>query len=123
MYGSIFLMSLLKVVVTAAIAVFFSLFATSQVSALVFTFSFWIAGHFGPEIQFLLSKLSPGFSQKFAQAVVSILPNFQYLNFRDAFSVAGFQGFSFMGWAFLYSVSYAAFFLAFGSFLFSKKEF
>jgi Cu-processing system permease protein len=123
-YPVLIFMSAAKVVICTSVAVFFSLFATSSVSALVFTGCFWIAGHFGPEIGYLLKKTASGGAMLFIyRALLRILPNFQYLNFRDLYSIPGFAGFSFMGWAILYTVGYSAVFVAGSALLFSRKEF
>src|SRR5262249_41539744 len=53
-YSTLVLMSIGKVLISAAMALFFSLFATSQVSALVFTGFFWVAGHFVSEVNFMI---------------------------------------------------------------------
>lgn len=122
-YPLLLLMSISKMFITASLALFFSLFATSSVSALVFTAFFWIAGHFGPELAFLIKKSTSGFIQSVAKAVSLVFPNFQFLNFRDLFEVPGFSGVHFIGWALLYSFGYAAIFIVLSSILFSKKEF
>lgn len=122
-YPTLVLMSMAKVWVTSAIAVFFSLFATSAVSALVFTGFFWVAGHFSSELAFVIDKTISGPARVVTRLASSVFPNFQYFNFRDTFAIPQFPGFEFMGWAFLYGVAYAAFFLILASFLFSRKEF
>lgn len=123
-YPTLILMSLAKMFVTAAIALFFSLFATSPVSALIFTSCFWIAGHFGPELSFMISKsFSKGLPQTFVHGVGMILPNFQYFNFRDMYAIPRFPGYEFMGWALLYGLGYAGFFITLSSILFKRKEF
>ena len=118
------LMSLGKMLITAAIALFFSLFASSQVSALVFTGAFWIAGHFGSEMKFLIDRsVEPGLVRSLTAGVLAIIPNFQYLNFRDAFRLPGFSGWEFMGTSLLYGASYAGIFLVLSTLWFSRKEF
>ncbi len=123
-YPVLILMSGAKMMICAAIAVFFSLFATSSVSALIFSGCFWIAGHFGPEMTFLLKERA-GSGPVFVamKMVLNVLPNFQYLNYRDHYSIPGFDGYSFLLWALLYSAGYSLFFLAASALLFSRKEF
>lgn len=124
LYPTLVFMSMAKMFITAAVALFFSLFATSPVSALVFTGCFWIAGHFGPELSFMINKtFQKGIPQSLAHAVGMILPNFQYFNFRDMYATPGFDGYGFLGWALLYGVGYAGFFLTLSSILFKRKEF
>lgn len=123
-YPTLILMSMAKMFITAAIALFFSLFATSSVSALVFTSCFWIAGHFGQEMDFMIRKsVSTGFARTVVSTVASVLPRFQYLNFRDTYAIPQFPGYQFMGSALLYALAYTGFFLALSSYLFSRKEF
>jgi len=113
-----------KMLITAAIALFFSLFASSQVSALVFTGSFWIAGHFGSELRFLIDRtVEGGVAKSIVLAAASILPNFQYFNFRDTYAIPHFAGFEFIGTALFYGLGYAGFFLALSTVWFSRKEF
>lgn len=123
-YPTLILMSMAKMLITAAIAIFFSLFATSSVSALVFTGCFWVAGHFSTELSFMIDKVASGGPLRLlVKAVAGVLPNFHYLNFRDAYAIPGFPGYEFMGWALLYTVAYTGFFLVLSSLLFSRKEF
>jgi len=123
-YPALVFMSMMKMFVTAAIALFFSLFATSAVSALVFTGCFWIAGHFGPELSFMIDKALNGRAiGAVVHAVAHILPNFQYFNFRDFYAIPNFPGFEFLGTAIIYGVAYAGIFLALSSLLFERKEF
>jgi len=122
-YPLIIAMSIGKMFMTTAIALFFSLFATSSVSALIFTVSFWVAGHFGTELAFLIDTSFKGVAAILVHFISWILPNFQYFNFRDIFSFPNFSGYQYVGKAWMYGVGYASFFLALSSFLFSKKEF
>jgi ABC-type transport system involved in multi-copper enzyme maturation permease subunit len=116
-------LSIFKMVITAAVAIFFSLFATSSVSALVFTGCFWVAGHFGPEIAFMIKRSFPGAMGKVIQAIALALPNFQYFNLRDMHAIPGFHVQAFLAWAILYGVAYTGFFLVMSALLFSRKEF
>ncbi|MFN0117825.1 MAG: ABC transporter permease [Elusimicrobiota bacterium] len=122
-YPILVFMSIAKIFVTISIALFFSLFASSSVSALVFTSFFWVSGHFSSEISFLMKNISSDIIRYAFKFISWVLPNFHYFNFRDHFSVAGFSGYSSLGWVFLYSVGYAGFFLSLSTYLFSKKEF
>lgn len=122
-YPALVAMSLLKMVVTTSIAVFFSLFATSAVSALVFTGFFWISGHFGSELSFVIERSFSGGTQAVIKTLSWIIPNFQFLNFRDSYAIPGFPGFEFIQWAVLYALAYAGAYLALSTALFSRKEF
>ena len=122
-YPVLLLMVGAKMLVTAAIALFFSLFASSQVSSLVFTGSFWIAGHFGSEIHFLIDRsVHGGVIRNIAKAIFAILPNYQYFNYRDTFTAPG-ASFSSVPFALIYGLSYTGFLLALSILWFSRKEF
>jgi len=112
----------LKVVVCTALALFFSLFSSSAVSSVVFTFFFWILGHFGPELKFLMEKSASPATALLVKGVLFLVPNFQLLNYRDVFHVTG-AGFAHAGAAAGYAFFYTAACLALSVALFSKKEF
>jgi ABC-type transport system involved in multi-copper enzyme maturation permease subunit len=123
-YPTLVFMSMGKMLVTAAVALFFSLFATSQVSALVFTGCFWVAGHFLTELNYLIYRsFKGGLAGRVLHWVFYVFPNFQIFNFRDTYAIPGFPGYEFIGWAVLYSVAYTGFFIILSSILFSRREF
>jgi ABC-type transport system involved in multi-copper enzyme maturation permease subunit len=122
-YPLLVTMSVLKMVITSALAVFFSLFATSPVSALVFTGGFWVAGHFTQEMAFMMGRVFKGPMANVVGFISHVIPNYQYLNFRDTFMIPHNPTMDFLGWAFLYAFAYTAFFLILSSIWFSKKEF
>jgi Cu-processing system permease protein len=111
----------LKVLVITALALFFSLFSTSAVSSVVFTFFFWVLGHFGSELRFLAEK-SGAAAAAGLKAFLLVTPNLQALNYRDVFEVPGVTA-SGMAWALGYALVYSAacYFLSLA--LFSRKEF
>ncbi len=122
-YPLLLLMAGGKMMITASLALFFSLFATSQVSALVFTSSFWIAGHFWSELRFLIQHSTSGVMRGVALTLAWVLPNFQFFNLRDTFMVPGHVA-TFPLWTTLvYGLAYTGAFLALSSFWFSRKEF
>ena len=121
-YPVLVLMSAAKVVVTSALALFFSLFATSSVSALIFTAAFWIMGHFGTEMLFMMNKIIVGVPKLLVQIVLFVVPNYQLFNFRDYFLSPGFTSGSFLAWSLLYCFGYTGFFLILSFILFSRKE-
>lgn len=123
-YPLLLLMAAGKMMITASIALFFSLFASSQVSSLVFTGSFWIAGHFWSELRFLIDRsVGGGVTKAIVVAVASILPNFQFFNLRDTFAIPGFAAFELLGTALVYGFAYTGAFLALSAVWFSRKEF
>src|SRR5207244_4418070 len=72
-----------KIVLITAIGMAFSLFATSTVSAVAFTFFFWIMGHFSSELRFLAQKTNKPFLTVMFDAFYYLAPNFQVMNLRD----------------------------------------
>jgi Cu-processing system permease protein len=123
-YPILLLMAAGKMMITASLALFFSLFASSQVSSLVFTGFFWIAGHFWSELKFLIDRSVEGGALKMmAMAAATVLPNFQYFNLRDTYSVPHFAGFDLVWVAFVYGLAYTGAFLALSVAWFSRKEF
>lgn len=111
-----------KVMMVAALAVFFSLFSSSAVSSVVFTFFFWVLGHFGPELSYLMRKSESAVTAVLVKAVLFLTPNFQFLNYKDVFHAPGFSLGSEL-WGLAYAVLYAAACLSLSIGLFQKKEF
>lgn len=116
-----------KIMLISSIAIFFSLFSTSAISSISFTFFFWLLGHFTEELKFLGSKLSI-FWQYPAKFFFYLIPNFQYFNFReritDGMSLF-FKGenVNFIFWAILYVLVYVTVCLFLTNLLLSRKEF
>lgn len=116
-------MSGMKIFIITSVALFFSLFASSPVSALVFTAFFWVGGHFGSELVFLIERALSGPIRLIAHGLSYLFPNFQYFNLRDTFPFPAFPDLSFILWALLYAVGYTGSCLFLSSVLFSRKEF
>jgi len=116
-----------KIMLISSIAVFFSLFSTSAIASMSFTFFFWLLGHFTEELKFLGKKLS-SFWQYLANFFFYLIPNFQYFNFRDRFLFGGFnlfeeQNVNFIFLAILYGLLYLSVCLILTYLLFARKEF
>lgn len=111
-----------KIMVVASLAVFFSLFSSSAVSSVVFTFFFWVLGHFGPELKFLAQKSQNALVGVGIQIALFILPDLQLLNYHDVFHLPGFSPGHGM-WGFAYAVLYTAACLCLSLALFMRKEF
>jgi len=109
----------MKIILVSAIALFFSLFSTSVVTAVVFTIFFWILGHFGTELRYLSSKISNIFVKAVLKLFFYIMPNFQYANFRDFAYAADASLILPVAYTFFYSLVC----ICLSSLLFSKKEF
>jgi Cu-processing system permease protein len=121
-YPVLVFMTMSKMLITCAMAIFFSLFATSSVSALTFTGFFWMAGHFASEINFLIEKSQSVLTQIAGRVISFVIPNYQIMNFRDAYHSAAFDPIHIL-WALGYALGYTCLFLIFSSVLFSRKEF
>jgi ABC-type transport system involved in multi-copper enzyme maturation permease subunit len=72
-----------KIVLITSVAMFFSLFATSTISAVTFTFFFWVMGHFSQELRFLAHKSSQPVVLALCSVFSYIAPNFELMNLRD----------------------------------------
>jgi ABC-type transport system involved in multi-copper enzyme maturation permease subunit len=112
----------LKIMVVTALAVFFSLFSSSAVSSVVFTFFFWVLGHFGPELRFLAGKSGTAAASFGVKLVLFITPNLAAMNYRDAFQAPGLAAHSLL-WTVGYAALYSAACFALSLALFSRKEF
>lgn len=112
-----------KIALISAVGLFFSLFSSSGVVALVFTFFVWTAGHFMEELRFLLDKMTSVPLKIAFEAAYFVLPHFQVLNARDLQIVVQGQSAKFVLDGSLYTLLYssAALLLAFAAF--RKKEF
>ncbi len=110
-----------KIVVITAVAMVFSLFSTSTLSAVTFTFFLWILGHFSGELRFLAEKASRPLVAWACKTVYYLAPNFEAMNIRDIPSTALTHGWLWaaFGYGFIYTT--ACLFLTI--LLFRKKEF
>lgn len=114
--------SMVKIAIIGSVAVFFSLFSTSQSSSLVFTFFLWILGHFAQEIKFLTNKLQFAPVKILLKIFYLVIPNLQYFNWRDFIGSGITMSYWFAG-AIVYAVIYCLACLMLSIFLFNKKEF
>lgn len=110
-----------KIILISAIAIFFSLFSSSAISSVSFTFFFWLLGHFTEELKFLGLRLSNLFLKYLVKFLYYLLPNFQYFNFRDHWQSGLNVNFIFL--TLLYGLVYTTVCFLFTSLLFSRKEF
>lgn len=110
-----------KIVVIAAVAILFSLFSTSTVSAVSFTLFFWILGHFSDEILFLARRSSQPVLFVLCKLFYYLAPNFQAMNLRDLPTDLATGAWAWA--AFGYGLSYTLMCLFLTSLLFRKKEF
>lgn len=110
-----------KIIVIAAVALLFSLFSTSTVSAVTFTLFFWVMGHFSGEVLFLARKASEPLLVVFCKLFYYLSPNFAIMNVRDL--PPDLSSFRWLWAAAGYGLSYTAVCLALTTLLFRKKEF
>ena len=123
MYFTSVFMSFEKIVLISALGLFFSLYSSSAVAALVFTFFFWTLGHFAVELKFLAEKIQNGALKAFFKFIYYLIPHLQYMNardlwisYQDRFTALSLQGT-------LYTVLYSAVALSLAYAAFRKKEF
>ena len=95
------------------------MFSTSTVASVVFTIFFWILGYLGCELKFLSSKIGNIFLKVIVKFFFYIIPNFQYLNFRDRYDNLNYAIFAPVAYTFVYS----AVCIIICAVLFSEKEF
>lgn len=116
-------MSFEKVFLISALALFFSLFSSSALTALAFTFFFWILGHFAMELKFLAGSVQNDLAKTVFKFFYFLIPHFQYLNARDLwFHVSGRLTY-FVVFGSLYTLLYSALSLVLAVLVFQKKEF
>jgi len=111
-----------KIVMIAAIGMAFSLFATSTLSAVSFTFFFWGLGHFSPEMRYLAHKSSQPVVKFLMEVFYYVVPNFQLMNLRDL-PPGAIMGHAWLWPAAGYGLCYTVACLAIVVLLFRKKEF
>ena len=116
-------MSFEKLLLISALALFFSLFSSSGLTAMVFSFFFWTLGHFAMELKFLSNEIQNQFSKWLIKGIYFLIPHFQYLNARDLWIAVSDRLSSFVIEGSLYTLFYSSFLLALSFAIFRKKEF
>lgn len=112
----------LKVAVATALALFFSLFSTSQVSSIIFTLFFWLLGHFGKELEFLGEKSQSAVAALGMKTFLLFLPRLELLNYRDLMEAPAAAAVPLLARGTAYAVLYAGACLVLSVTLFSRKE-
>jgi len=115
--------SAMKIAIIGSLAMYFSLFSTSAVSSLVFTFLLWFLGHFSPEFKFLISKITGVIPKLILSVFYYIIPNLAYYNWRDYIGIHHPGLFTSLPYTFIYGILYSAVFLVFSIIVLNKKEF
>ena len=116
-------MSLEKVVLISSLALLFSMISSSEVVSLVFTFFFWVLGHFAMEMKFLTGEVHSVLARALFKGVYFLIPHFQYLNARDLWIAVAGRLPSFVLQGTLYTALYCAVALGLALAVFEKKEF
>ncbi|OGR53654.1 MAG: hypothetical protein A3I11_08940 [Elusimicrobia bacterium RIFCSPLOWO2_02_FULL_39_32] len=116
-------MSFEKVILISSLALFFSLFSSSALVSIAFTFFFWILGHFAMELKFLATSVSSEFSKLIFKGFYFLIPHFQYLNARDLWLTVLDRLPIFIVYGTLYTALYSSFALTLAILVFRKKEF
>ncbi len=123
LYYLSFFMSMEKIFLISALALFFSLFSSSGVVSWIFTFFFWVLGHFAMEFKYLIEQIKNPISATVFKAIYLIIPHFQYLNARDLWISVGDRLPSFIVQGSLYTLVYGFLAFSLALYLFKKKEF
>ncbi len=116
----------LKVLITAALAMFMAIFSTSVLSGLTITGILWSLGHFIPEIRYMVTHKSRHavFMGTGMSLLTRLLPDLQLFNLRDRLQPLAGAGLDIPVAAWLgYAVVYAGAWLAASVWLFNRKEF
>src|SRR3989339_410448 len=116
------LLSAEKITIISSLALFFSLFSSSAVSSVSFTFFLWVMGHFSEELNFLANKLQLVVPKLLIKAFYYIAPNLQYYNLKDFWDVPGLS-IKWLSAASAYGVAYSLVFLFLSLWLFKNREF
>lgn len=114
--------SSIKIMLITSIAIFFSLFSTSSVSAVVFTFFMWILGHFTREILFLINKMPSLLIKLPAKVLYYIIPNLQYLNIKEFSEISLITPEVILS-GFFYGVGYSFLCILLSIMIFENREF
>lgn len=116
-------MSMEKIFLISALALLFSLFSSSGAVAWIFTFFFWVLGHFALELKFLSQELTGTFLKLLFKGIYFLIPHFQYLNARDLWLAVTDRMTNFVLFGSLYTLAYSALTFTLATILFRKKEF
>jgi ABC-type transport system involved in multi-copper enzyme maturation permease subunit len=114
--------SMEKIAIIGSLALFFSLFSSSAISSISFTFAFWVLGHFSEEMRFLGRKADLVMTKVLASVMYYITPNLQLFNIKDFWDIPQIVS----AWiypALLYGVFYSFLCVLFSLLLLRYKEF
>lgn len=106
----------LKVSLACVFALAASLASSSSFSGMLISLMAWIFGHFSWEIKYMAEK-APKIQKAALLFFMSVMPNFQILNFKDFANIANFPN------GLIYFICYFFFLSVVSAFIFSRKEF
>ena len=120
-WGSIFLI-FLELVILTAVAILFSSFSSPSLSALL-TFFVFIIGHMSASLRDLAATLGSRSAVIFFEAVYYLLPNLAHFSFRTEAANGMIPTGAMLGGAALYAVIYIAILLTISILIFRRRNF
>jgi hypothetical protein len=120
-WGSIILVYFQLTILTA-VAILFSSFSSSALSALL-TFSVFIIGHFSAALRDFAAALGSAAAKYFFDFLYYVLPNFSFFNFSANASRGEFPPGAMLAGAFAYSIVYISILLAITFLIFRQRNF
>ncbi len=122
-------LTLLEVLLIAAIAILFSSFSSPFLSG-AFTLGIFFIGRSVPELRELIGKMPEGGGRTVAAGILHLVPDLHtfavsgsVVDGRYATVHGDFVAWAYVGWAAVYALGYVACSLAFASLLFSRRDF
>lgn len=116
-------MSFEKIILISALTLFFSLFSSSAIAALIFSVFFWILGHFALELRFLSNEVQNGTLKTLFKGIYLLIPHFEYLNARDLWVLFSEKFARYVVKGTGYTAAYTLSLLLLALLVFRKKEF
>ncbi|MFC2170012.1 ABC transporter permease [Acidobacteriota bacterium] len=105
-----------------AVAIFFSCFSTPILSS-IFSFSFYLIGHFSWGLEALIQKVHPGLSNTFVRFLYILLPDLENFNFKMEIVHHLPIPSKILIYSTLYGFSYTLFILILAMLVFRKRDF
>jgi hypothetical protein len=111
-----------ELLVVTAIALFFSTFSSSLLSAIL-TLGFYLVGHATVDLRGLAQKGDSHALKAFTTALYYVFPNFEMLNIKGQAAVGIPVGFDYLFLASAYGLTYAALLITGACLVFSRRDF
>lgn len=112
----------LELILITAVAILFSSFSTPILSS-VFSFSFFLIGHFSWGLQALIQKTNSGAARALTQVLYIFLPDLENFNFKTEVVYGLSVQPKFYLFSALYGLAYTIFILALAVLIFKKRDF